>query len=155
MRVGALVSLLVSLAGPAVAACDVGRVDLRNDSGKYRFSVDVADDPGERAQGLMHVESMPRFTGMLFVYEAPVSASFWMRNTLIPLDMIFVDPTGVVKNVHENAVPLSEETISGGDGILVVLEINGGLSRSLGIGPGTQMRHPAFESTTAVWPCEE
>jgi uncharacterized membrane protein (UPF0127 family) len=78
-----------------------------------------------------------------------------MRNTLIPLDMIFVRPDGVVQHVHAEAVPLDERTrISGGDGILAVLEINGGLAGRLGIAEGTEMRHPAF-GPDAAWPCAE
>lgn len=75
-----------------------------------------------------------------------------MRNTLIPLDMIFADETGVVTHVHENAIPLDETTIDGGEGVKFVLEINGGLAGRFGIAPGTVLRHPLIES--AVWPCE-
>lgn len=129
-------------------------IDLRSDTGKARFKIDIADDNAERAQGLMHVESMPRFEGMLFIYDAPLHAFFWMKNTLIPLDMLFINDRGVVTALHENARPLSEETIDGGQGVLAVLEINGGLARTLGLGVGTEVKHPAFDPDTAVWPCE-
>lgn len=90
---------------------------------------------------------------MLFVYDAPQIATFWMRNTLIPLDMIFADETGLVTHVHENAVPLDETTINGGENVQYVLEINGGLAGRLGIGPGTELRHPSI-GDQAAWPCE-
>ena len=90
---------------------------------------------------------------MLFVYDAPQIATFWMRNTLIPLDMIFADETGVVTHVHENAVPLDETTINGGENVQYVLEINGGLAGRLGIEPGTQLRHPSI-GNLAAWSCE-
>ncbi|MEC7765260.1 MAG: DUF192 domain-containing protein [Pseudomonadota bacterium] len=133
--------------------CDEGQVDLRGDFGTARFSVDIADDDAERAQGLMFVESLPSGQGMLFIYESPRPASFWMKNTLIPLDMIFVGADGVVRNVHENAVPGDLTPIRGGDDILAVLEIRGGLSGAIGIEPGAEMRHPAF-GDAAAWTCD-
>jgi len=147
-----LVALVVS--GPVWAGCLADSVELRGDWGSARFGVEIADDPDERSQGLMHRESMARSRGMLFVYEIPQRASFWMRNTLIPLDMIFADPTGTVTRVHENAVPLDETMIPGGDNVLFVLEINGGLARRMGIVPGSQLRHPAIEQNDAAWPCD-
>ncbi|MEM7678830.1 MAG: DUF192 domain-containing protein [Myxococcota bacterium] len=143
---------MTSVAVPGWAACDIGRVDLRGDWGQAQFAVDVADDPAERRQGLMNVEEMATGAGMLFVYEAPRRAVFWMRNTLIPLDMIFADETGTVTRVHENAIPLDETNIDGGEGVQYVLEINAGLSERFGIAPGTELRHPAIEAP--AWPCE-
>ncbi|MEM7440596.1 MAG: DUF192 domain-containing protein [Pseudomonadota bacterium] len=134
------------------AACTQDVVDLRWDGGSARFSVEIADDFDERARGLMFRSELGRYSGMLFVYERPLSVSFWMKNTLIPLDMVFLDRRGVVKNVHSNAVPGSLESIFGGDNILAVLEINGGLAEELGIKAGAEMRHPAF-SAHALWPC--
>lgn len=138
----------------AAAQCTDDVVDLRWDGGSARFNVEVADDFEERARGLMFVESMGRYNGMLFVYDAPSTVSFWMKNTLIPLDMIFLDARGVVQRVHENAVPGSLETIPGGDNILAVLEVNGGLSDKLGLVKGAQMRHPAFADGMPAWACE-
>jgi uncharacterized membrane protein (UPF0127 family) len=137
----------------AQAACGDARVELRGDFGSVRFRVAVADTPNERAQGLMNVPEMPRMAGMLFVYERPQRVSFWMRNTLIPLDMIFADATGTVQRIHENAVPLDETPIPGGDDIQYVLEINGGLSEQLGLSEGDEMRHPAIAQDGAAWPC--
>ena len=142
-------------ATPAAAACTPDRVDLRGAWGQAGFTVDVADDAAERAQGLMNVPAMPSGQGMLFVYDAPQRASFWMRNTLIPLDMIFAAPDGTVTRVHANAVPLDETPIDGGPGVQFVLEINGGLAGAMGIAPGTQLRHPAIPQDTAAWPCGE
>ena len=92
-------------------------------------------------------------SGMLFVYETPRRASFWMRNTLIPLDMLFADPTGRITRVHEGAVPLDETMIDGGEGVQFVLEINGGLAGRLGIAEGDVMQHPAFGPGAAA-PCD-
>lgn len=147
---------LLFVLAPAIgwAACEPGRVELRGEFGTAGFSVEIADDAGERATGLMDRPSMPMGHGMLFVYERPQPVSFWMRNTLIPLDMIFLDETGRVTRVHENAVPHDETPIPGGDGVLAVLEVNGGLASRIGIAPGAEMRHPAFDQDTAVWPCD-
>jgi uncharacterized protein len=154
IRAAALAVVFACAAGTAAAACSDDRVDLRGDWGAARFTVEVADEPAERAQGLMNRPSMPRSAGMLFLYDAPQRATFWMRNTLIPLDMIFMDPTGTVTRIHENAVPLDETTIDGGPGVLAVLEINGGLARAIGIDVGSQLRHPGLDQSFAAWPCE-
>ncbi len=143
-------------AGMAVAECAPDRVDLRGDWGAAQFTVEIADDDAERAQGLMFREHLPRSAGMLFVYDRPQQVSFWMRNTLISLDLIFVDATGTVVRVHENAVPLDETPIPGGGQVLAVLEINGGLAGAMGIGAGSELRHPAFADAGGMpaWPCD-
>jgi uncharacterized membrane protein (UPF0127 family) len=137
----------------ALAECSSTLVDLRWDTGSARFNVEIADDVEERAKGLMFRETMARYDGMLFIYETPIAANFWMKNTLIPLDMIFLDQHGVVQSIHENAVPGNLETIPGGEQILAVLEVNGGLTQKLGISVGAVMRHPAFTNYTPQWPC--
>ena len=143
---------LVLMAGAAMSACREDKVDLRGDWGSASFTVELADDNAERAQGLMNRESMARSAGMLFAYPAPRPVRFWMRNTLIPLDMIFLDDTGTVQKVHHEAQPLDESLIYGGDAIQYVLEINGGMARQLGISDGTELRHPAIAA--AAWPCD-
>ena len=148
---GAIFAGLV-FANQAAAACRDDQVHLRGDWGTARFTVEVADDDGERAQGLMHREKLASAAGMLFWYDTPSAPAFWMRNTLIPLDMIFLDAKGRVVHVHENARPLDETPISGGPGVQAVLEINGGFAGRLGIAPGTELRHALFGSD-AAWPC--
>jgi uncharacterized protein len=144
---------LVAGAGQVGAACRDDRVSLRGDWGIASFTVEIADEPHERGLGLMYRETLAISAGMLFIFERPHVARFWMKNTRIPLDMIFVDPTGVVRHVHHRAVPGDLTHISGGDGILKVLEINGGLAKRLGIGPGSELQHPAIDAARAVWPC--
>lgn len=139
----------------ASAACSVSATQLRGDWGQARFSVELADDPAERSRGLMNRESLSASAGMLFVYEEPQHAQFWMKNTLIPLDMIFIDATGVVTRIHENAIPLDLTAIDGGPDVTAVLEINGGMARTLGISVGSQVQHPSFLQENAIWPCEE
>lgn len=150
----ALALSLVAAGARAEDVCAPERLDIRGDWGTARFSVEIADDDGERAQGLMFRETLGAAQGMLFVYPRPGSHSFWMKNTLIPLDMLFVTPDGVVQHVHAMAVPGDLTPIGGGDGVLAVLEIRGGLAAAMGIEPGDEIRHPAF-GADASWACGE
>lgn len=139
----ALAPLLLSLlAGGAAAQCAPDRVTVSGGFGEATFTVQVADEPAERSRGLMFVESMGTLEGMLFVYEEPGPAAFWMRNTLIPLDMLFADETGTITRIAREAQPLDETPIPGGDAVQFVLEINGGLAERLGIQEGDTLRHP-------------
>ncbi|MFD3189577.1 DUF192 domain-containing protein [Sedimentitalea sp. HM32M-2] len=153
----ALVALTLGLllgGGSAVqAACRDDVVYLRGDWGQARFSIELADTSGARSRGLMFRETLPRAAGMLFVYERPQRASFWMKNTLIPLDMLFIDRRGRVTRVHHRAKPGDLTPIEGGDKVYAVLEINGGLAAAYGIANGTQVRHPVFSGAAAAWPC--
>lgn len=149
---GAFAAILSAL--PAAAQdCREDAVYLKGDWGQARFSVEVADDGAERARGLMFRESLPRSSGMLFVYPKAQQVTFWMKNTLIPLDMIFIDDSGTAIRVHHRARPGDLTAIPGGGEVRAVLEINGGLAEAMGIAPGTRLRHPAFDPETAAWPC--
>lgn len=153
-----LAVLLLVVAAPgafAQAACRDDAVHLRGTWGQARFAVELADDPQSRAQGLMFRESLPRSAGMLFIFDRPDRAVFWMENTLIPLDMLFIDPTGVVRHIHRQARPRDRTPIDGGENVLMVLEINGGLSDRLGIDTGSELRHPRVDQAQAAWPCGE
>ena len=139
----------------AQAGCTDAAVELRGPSGVQRFSIEVADDAAEQAQGLMFREKMPASAGMLFAFATPKHAQFWMKNTLIPLDMIFADATGRVTRVHADAIPGDETPIDGGEGVAFVLEINGGLAARMGLTEGSVMRHPLIAQSSAVWPCSD
>ena len=152
MKIAAV--LFGMMATPVMAdVCSDSVVDLRWDGGMSRFTVELADDPTERAQGLMFRESMGRYAGMLFAYPHEQSVSFWMQNTLIPLDMLFFDGRGVLQNVQHNARPLDPSSLFGGDNIQYVLEVNGGTVEKLGIKEGAEMRFPLLGGE-AVWACE-
>jgi uncharacterized membrane protein (UPF0127 family) len=99
-------------------------------------------------QGLMFRRAMAPDSGMLFEYPAPTVATMWMRNTLIPLDMLFVDEQGRIINIHERAVPLSLDVISAAAPVRAVIELNGGTASRLGIAPGDLVRHPFFGNTS-------
>ncbi len=139
--------------GLAQGACREDTLWIKGDWGQARFSVEVADTYDERAVGLMNRPSMPASAGMIFIYERTGPVSFWMRNTLIPLDMLFADEAGVIQHIHHRAIPLDETPIPGGDAIRYVLEINGGMAKSLGITEGSVMRHPFFLQEIANWRC--
>lgn len=139
----------------AEAACAPARLDLRWEGGQESFAVEVADDGEERARGLMFRSELAPASGMLFVYDTPRQPAFWMKNTLIPLDMIFADGTGTVTRVQANAVPGDLTPVDGGPGVQFVLEINGGLAAKLGLAPGAQLRHPAIPAERAAWPCSD
>lgn len=152
-------ALLAALAGLApsagFAACAPDHLDIRDGGTSVRFQIEIADTPEERAQGLMFREDLSQFSGMLFVYERPQTVAFWMKNTPLPLDMLFIDESGVVRRIAERTVPFSTDSVPGGDDILLVLEINGGLSEMLGLSAGAEIRHPAVDQATAAWPCAD
>ena len=157
MRNPALLALLFFAPGMAVAEarCSDARIDLRWQDGSESLAVEVADTVGERAQGLMFREALDPAAGMLFVYETPKRASFWMKNTLIPLDMIFADETGRVTVVQSDAIPQDLTPIDGGEGVMYVLEINGGLAKRIGIAAGAEMRFDLIDPSKALWNCAD
>lgn len=153
---GALVAAGAGAGGAAAAAgCDPARVRLDASGGPVVFAVEIADDPAEMARGLMFRDRLAREAGMLFVYDPPQPATFWMKNTMIPLDMVFIDDAGRVLNVEAGAVPYSLAARSSSGPVRAVLEINGGLAAELGIGPGTQAAHPAFAAAPAGGRCAD
>lgn len=147
--------LLLGSAAAGIAQCREDIVDLRGDWGQVAFQIEIADTDQTRARGLMFVREMARDAGMLFVYDKPQPATFWMKNTYIPLDMLFMDRAGTVTHVHSNAIPHDTSLINGGDDVFAVLEINAGLAKRYGISEGTQLRHPVFEGGPANWSCKD
>ncbi|MEM9099730.1 MAG: DUF192 domain-containing protein [Pseudomonadota bacterium] len=117
------------------------------------FSIELAETPEEQARGLMFRTQLLRESGMLFVMDPPRPARFWMRNTMISLDLIFIDSDGRVESIAAEAVPYSERSLPSRDEVRAVLEINGGLAAELGIVPGTQMIHPIFDAAPEAHRC--
>src|SRR6516162_84732 len=113
-------------------------------NGPHRFKVEFAETPAQMMQGLMFRTSLGPDAGMLFDYKEPTAATMWMRNTLIPLDMLFVDAQGRIVNIHQRAVPQSLDIISATAPVRAVIELNGGTAARLGIAPGDQVVHPIF-----------
>lgn len=107
---------------------------------EHRFTVEVARTSEEQATGLMNRSSLAPDRGMIFPFEAPREASFWMKNTLIPLDMIFVRADGTIANIEANTVPLLLQPVYSAGPVAAVLEIAGGRSAELGIKAGDKVK---------------
>ena len=113
---------------------------------KHVFQVWLADTPQRQSQGLMFVRSLPDLRGMLFVHAGPQPISMWMKNTYIPLDMVFIDERGRIQQIVEQTTPHSLEIIRARDPALAVLEIAGGEAKKLGLHPGQRVIHSALQS---------
>jgi hypothetical protein len=113
-------------------------------SGPHKFTVEVATSPGQMEQGLMFRQSLALDAGMIFDYRAPSMAAMWMKNTLIPLDMLFVDQRGRIINIHERAVPGSLDPIAAAAPARAVIELSGGTAARLGLKPGDRVIFPMF-----------
>ena len=150
----AVFATLTAAAG-ATPACDPERIEILAGPGSRTFAIEIADDPDEQSRGLMFRPALPADAGMLFIFEPPRPANFWMRNTMIALDMIFIDDTGRVESIAERVDPYSERVSSSQGDVRAVLEINGGLARALGIGPGDQVIHPAFQEAPEGLRCPD
>lgn len=113
------------------------RLAIINSKGEaHHFNVITAATPEQRAKGLMNVKHLDKDSGMLFLFEQPKQAKFWMKDTYIPLDILFINQKGVIVNIYENAKPLSLDHISSEGMVSRVLEINGGQSKQLNIEEG-------------------
>jgi uncharacterized membrane protein (UPF0127 family) len=143
---GVLLALFVGLL-PLAACSSDDRLVIHTESGDYPFSIEVVDTPESRAQGLMYREKLDANAGMLFDFKQEQMTAFWMQNTLIPLDMIFIAPDGEVKTVHVNARPLDRTSISSQVPVQFVLEIPGGRSLEIGLKPGDRIEHPRMQPT--------
>ena len=111
---------------------------------EIKFDVELALNDAERSRGLMFRDKLGPYEGMLFDFYQEMPVSFWMKNTLIPLDMVFIAADGTVRHVHANAVPHSTDAMPSKYPVRAVLEINGGSAKLLGIKPGDKVKHPIF-----------
>jgi uncharacterized protein len=144
---GAFALALAIILGISTAgrADDLQTLKIVTASGTHRFEVEVAVDDESRERGLMNRRYLPRDRGMLFEFPREAPVSFWMKNTYIPLDMIFISRSGLVTNVVANAEPLSERVIPSGPACSAVLELNGGAAAAIGVRIGDKVEHPFFE----------
>lgn len=113
---------------------------------RHEFDVWLADNPRRQAQGLMFVRSLPEMRGMLFVYPEVKGISMWMKNTYIPLDMVFIGADGRIQQIVENTTPHSLDLVQSTQPARAVLEIAGGEARRLGLRAGQLVSHPALMS---------
>lgn len=131
------VSLPANAAGTAPLTIDTGQ-------GAKAFTVELATTPREMQVGLMFRQSLAPDAGMLFVYPSDQQVAFWMKNTVIPLDMLFIAGDGHVRRIVERTIPLSTTPIPSVDEVRAVLEVNGGTAERLGIKPGDVVHAQAF-----------
>jgi uncharacterized membrane protein (UPF0127 family) len=118
---------------------------IATSTGEHSFQVEIAQDDATRERGLMDRRYMAADHGMLFEFDRDAPASFWMKNTYIPLDMIFIARSGLVTHIVANAEPLSERVIPSGGPCAAVLELNGGTAAAIGLKVGDKIRHPFFK----------
>lgn len=146
---------LAALSIPAFAdPMEVTPLSIVSAETTHAFTVEVANDRDEISFGLMERESLDADKGMLFDFNPPREPSMFMKNTLIPLDMIFIAADGSIEMIARNTVPGSLRTISPGVPVRAVLEINGGQAAELGILPGDTVQHPLFGNVAAETPAE-
>jgi uncharacterized membrane protein (UPF0127 family) len=126
----------------APSGLEVIPLEIRSGRGRHAFSVEVARTSEEQARGLMFRERLGANEGMLFPFPSPRPAGFWMKNTLIPLDMIFIRADGSIARIAANTVPHSLESVESGEPVLAVLEIAGGRAAQLGIAEGDRVSWP-------------
>ncbi len=127
----------------------VEKLSVSTPSGVRSFNVEVADTPRSREIGMMWRTEVPRGTGMLFDFKTPEQATFWMENTLVSLDLIFIRADGRIANIAANAQPLSRALIPSDGPVLAVLEIGAGESRRLGLAAGQRVTHRIFPAVRA------
>jgi uncharacterized protein len=119
-------------------------LQIATSTGTHAFQVEIAKDEASRARGLMERRYMPADRGMLFEFDREAPVAFWMKDTYIPLDMVFIARTGVVTRIVANAEPLSERSIPSGGPSAAVLELDGGTAAAIGLKVGDKVRHPFF-----------
>ncbi len=119
-------------------------ITIDTKAGPHAFKVEVAADDQSRETGLMFRKTMAPDAGMLFDFHTPQEVSFWMENTILPLDMLFVRADGTIARVAENATPYSRATIPSGEPVQVVIELNAGRAEALGIREGERVHAPQF-----------
>ena len=121
-------------------------IEIASRSGVHSFAVEIADNEAEREKGLMYRKELPEGRGMLFDFHREQEVSFWMQNTYIPLDMIFIRGDGQILRIAENTEPLSTRLIPSGGPVRAVLEVIGGTARRLGIAAGDRVASPIFNA---------
>lgn len=149
-----LVLVALALAGPnatALAQQAAGapmrlpaeKMAIVTAQGRFEFDVEIADETGEQQRGLMFRTDLPARRGMLFDFGQTRMVTMWMRNTPLPLDMVFIRDDGTVANVAERTTPFSDDIVPSAEPVAYVLELNGGIARMIGLKPGDKVEFPA------------
>ena len=140
------IASLILLLPAAYAQLETSQLKIVSDEAEHSFTVELADDPAEVQAGLMNREALASEAGMLFDFGQPREANMWMKNTLIPLDMLFLDIDGTILAIARDTVPGSLRRINPGVPVKGVLELNAGKAEELGIEPGDTVQHPIFSN---------
>ena len=135
---------MLLLPPPGAIAAGNGTLVLKTDSGPHSFNIEIATTNGERALGLMYRRELPDDAGMLFLYDPPQPISMWMRNTILPLDMIFIGLDGKVHRIESHTEPFSTEVISSDGTVQGVLEVNAGMAAKIGLKTGDEVVFPGL-----------
>jgi hypothetical protein len=136
--------VLALFAQASAFAAGTGTLVLKTQTGDHNFNIEVATTDRERALGLMFRRSLPENGGMLFLYDPPQPAAMWMKNTLIPLDMVFISPGGTVHRIETNTEPFSLGLISSEGPVVAVLELNAGQADKIGLRRGDKVIYPGL-----------
>jgi uncharacterized membrane protein (UPF0127 family) len=145
--VGSILALTIAAALTSIAHAQTLKVeplDIATAKGVYHFKVEIADTNGTRERGLMYRKSLAGDRGMLFDFKTPQSVAFWMKNTLIPLDMVFIGQDGRIVSIARNAQPMDESPIPSGGDVRGVLELRGGRAGEIDAEPGDKVRERIF-----------
>jgi uncharacterized membrane protein (UPF0127 family) len=137
--------LLVALPAQALENFATSELTIQTAGGSQKFAIELALSDAQMEQGLMFRRSMPANAGMLFDFKHPTNVTMWMKNTLIPLDMLFLDDSRRIIDIRERAVPYSTDIIASRVPARYVIELNGGTVARLGIKPGDQVASPYFK----------
>ena len=154
----AVAALVTACAGTLASApalfpsLDQARVTITTASGEHEFAVWIAADERSREQGLMFVRELPPHRGMLFIFERPQPVAFWMKDTYLSLDLVFIDPAGRVLNVAADAKPLALTPIQSRGDALAVLEVIAGTARRIHLKPGDRIDVPTLRTTGSTRP---
>jgi len=140
-----LAAVAAILVVTAAHAGGEAKIEITSKTGVHAFAVELANNDDERSRGLMFRKELPEGRGMLFDFERESPVAFWMHNTYIPLDMIFIRADGRILRIAENAEPLSDRLIPSGGPVRAVLEVIGGTTRKLGIAPGDRVAGAMFK----------
>ena len=142
----AIAAVLCACADISARAASFQPLEIVTKTGVQVFSVEMATTEEEKTTGLMYRKELPDGKGMLFDFSPEQQVSMWMKNTYIPLDMIFIRADGRILRIAENTVPLSEALVPSGGPVRAVLEVIAGTAKKLGIAPGDRVAHPIFSS---------
>ena len=143
MRLGAYIAAGLLLAASAARSAEA-TLEIDTASGPHKYNVEIADNEASREHGLMQRRQMEANHGMLFEFPERAPVTFWMKDTYLPLDMLFIDADGTVKRVVLRATPMSEDMIPSGAPVTGVLELNAGQADAIAVKVGDKVKFPFF-----------